>query len=325
MDGKTRKAVSLSLSVLIHAVLAIALVKIGVHYALPEGTVSDSAEIEVVGGNDGEQTQVVPAAGATSNSDEQNTVIQKAPEPKRPSISKAQQKMEDSLRKQVSDSDAKFMPVEEPHDVVSDEETDKPQQAEQQTEKPADDSDVATALPKKSSEDGTAQPVMPPQEQADAEKTDSEQPEATAAPLAPVETSASDQPQQAVNQNSGAVAGDQALQQNAALPPGQPQTGAAAPPYGTPGTMLDVRKLLERPGNRKPNYPWTARLRRQEGTVIIRAFIRPDGHVDMPVLEKSSGFQSLDEEAIRAYGGWRYEPGASGWVLKPFKFNLSGK
>lgn len=95
------------------------------------------------------------------------------------------------------------------------------------------------------------------------------------------------------------------------------------PKFGTPGSMIDEGKLIEQPGNSKPTYPFMARVRKQEGTVFIRAFIKKDGSVDVPILEKSSGHPVLDGEAIKTFSKWKYSPGLSGWYIKPFKFQLT--
>ncbi len=100
---------------------------------------------------------------------------------------------------------------------------------------------------------------------------------------------------------------------------------AQVPKFGTPGTMLDESKLEEVAGNRKPAYPWMARVRRQEGTVVIAAYIKPDGKVELPLIQKSSGFPLLDREAVSAYSQWRYKPQNSGWVIKSFIFKLVEK
>lgn len=94
------------------------------------------------------------------------------------------------------------------------------------------------------------------------------------------------------------------------------------PEFGTPGTMLDVTRLSEQPGNRKPSYPWMARLRRQQGTVVIKAYVKKDGTLDSVELYQSSGSALIDKEALGAYARWKYHPGSEGWVLKPFKFSL---
>ena len=121
-----------------------------------------------------------------------------------------------------------------------------------------------------------------------------------------------------------------------ATPEAAPQTSASetplqsselpestAPKFGTPGSMLDESKLTEMPGNKKPNYPWMARLRRQEGTVTVAAYIKANGQVDLPLVYKSSGSPLLDREVVDSYHKWKYKPGRAGWVIKSFNFRLT--
>jgi protein TonB len=108
--------------------------------------------------------------------------------------------------------------------------------------------------------------------------------------------------------------------------PGSPPEGIGPdkniPQFGTPGTTIDETKLSEAFGNHKPSYPWMARLRRQQGTVVIRAYISKDGSVSQTAIEQSSGSSLIDKEALQSYSRWKYQPGPTGWVLKPFKFSL---
>lgn len=103
------------------------------------------------------------------------------------------------------------------------------------------------------------------------------------------------------------------------------QPAQQVPQFGTPGTMLNETQLSVMPGNKAPSYPWTARLKKQEGTVVLRAFIRENGTVDQVSIHQSSGSAILDKEAAEKYFTWKYNPGKSGWVLKPFKFSLTSQ
>jgi TonB family protein len=94
------------------------------------------------------------------------------------------------------------------------------------------------------------------------------------------------------------------------------------PAYGTPGTNVDKNKLEGRPGNRKPRYPWMARLRRQQGTVTLLAYVKKDGSIDRIAVLRSSGFALLDESALDAFKSYKYRPGVEGWLEQPFTFNI---
>jgi periplasmic protein TonB len=88
------------------------------------------------------------------------------------------------------------------------------------------------------------------------------------------------------------------------------------------GATIDESKLTEAFGNHKPSYPYMSRLRRQQGTVILRAYVNADGSVNQVSVNTTSGFSALDEEARLTYQRWKYQPGLTGWVIKPFKFSL---
>lgn len=61
--------------------------------------------------------------------------------------------------------------------------------------------------------------------------------------------------------------------------------------------------------NPKPLYPPLARKRKWAGTVIIKTTVLSDGTSTMCVLHKSSGYEILDNSALRAVKKWRFLPG----------------
>jgi len=64
--------------------------------------------------------------------------------------------------------------------------------------------------------------------------------------------------------------------------------------------------------NPEPIYPASARLRRQEGLVLLRVDVAADGRASGVALEKSSGVSALDEAALEAVRGWEFEPARVG-------------
>jgi protein TonB len=108
----------------------------------------------------------------------------------------------------------------------------------------------------------------------------------------------------------------------AAIPATTPTEGTSTADATQKGATIDESKLTEAFGNHKPSYPYMARLRRQQGTVILHAYVNADGSVNQVTVSTSSGFPSIDEEARTTYGRWQYQPGLTGWVIKPFKFSL---
>jgi protein TonB len=57
-----------------------------------------------------------------------------------------------------------------------------------------------------------------------------------------------------------------------------------------------------------PEYSEEARRARHEGTVVLEAIVRKDGHIDLVHLVRSLGF-GLDQNAIDALRKWRFRPG----------------
>lgn len=64
--------------------------------------------------------------------------------------------------------------------------------------------------------------------------------------------------------------------------------------------------------NPKPNYPHQARLRRQEGLVVLSVRVTADGVPVEVRVKRSSNFELLDESALRAVRHWRFTPARKG-------------
>ncbi|WP_415887574.1 energy transducer TonB [Neptuniibacter sp. QD29_5] len=77
-----------------------------------------------------------------------------------------------------------------------------------------------------------------------------------------------------------------------------------------------------------PEYPRKAMRKRQQGTVLLRVLVGPQGRNLEVKLYKSSGYESLDEAAIEAVKGWQIEPAmidgqrVSAWVEVPVTFSI---
>ena len=81
--------------------------------------------------------------------------------------------------------------------------------------------------------------------------------------------------------------------------------------------------------NRPPTYPWLARLRGQEGTVILRVRVERDGRPSAVRVLHSSGYPILDEAARRAIHAWEFLPAHHGGLAVsseaelPVRFRLT--
>lgn len=78
----------------------------------------------------------------------------------------------------------------------------------------------------------------------------------------------------------------------------------------------------------KPRYPRKARRDGWEGTTLLRVLVDPDGAPGRVTVERTSGFDVLDEAAMKAVRRWRFHPARRGvaplssWVRIPVVFRL---
>jgi protein TonB len=103
-----------------------------------------------------------------------------------------------------------------------------------------------------------------------------------------------------------------------------------SPAFGlASGSGSDVG--LASPGlsaNLKPAYPELARLRGQEGLVVLLAEVDERGAAKSVSVQRSSGYGLLDEAAVSAVQRWRFRPArlagaaVAGRVLVPVEFRL---
>lgn len=86
---------------------------------------------------------------------------------------------------------------------------------------------------------------------------------------------------------------------------------------------------LNNPG---PRYPNASRRRREEGTVLLKVLVDAGGQPGQVLLERSSGFDALDEAALAVVRDhWKFEPArehdvpVSAWVVVPMQFSLKNR
>lgn len=81
--------------------------------------------------------------------------------------------------------------------------------------------------------------------------------------------------------------------------------------------------------NPLPKYPLLAREKGYEGTVYLRVLVRADGRVERLTVDRSSGYDILDQAAVDSVKDWAFFPAKKGgksvesWVLLPVKFALN--
>ncbi|PKO30124.1 MAG: energy transducer TonB [Betaproteobacteria bacterium HGW-Betaproteobacteria-7] len=80
--------------------------------------------------------------------------------------------------------------------------------------------------------------------------------------------------------------------------------------------------------NPAPRYPPISRRMGEEGKVILRVSVNPQGSADALEVRSSSGSSRLDESALKTVRNWKFIPAKRGdtavqsWVLVPIIFKL---
>lgn len=119
----------------------------------------------------------------------------------------------------------------------------------------------------------------------------------------------------------------------AAPPAPEPVAVAPAPtfvpaPPAPPAPVTQARFDAAYLNNPKPVYPASSRRLGEEGRVVLRVHVDPEGHATKIEIKSSSGFPRLDAAAQDAVARWRFVPARRGdepiaaWVLVPIVFSL---
>ena len=75
--------------------------------------------------------------------------------------------------------------------------------------------------------------------------------------------------------------------------------------------------------NPKPAYPPMSRRLGESGRVVVRVLIGPDGRAQEARIQRSSGYERLDQVALEtARDRWRYVPGTRGGTPEAMWFNV---
>ena len=83
--------------------------------------------------------------------------------------------------------------------------------------------------------------------------------------------------------------------------------------------------------NKQPEYPSLARRRGWQGRVIVAVEVLKNGAVGNVRIQKSSGYQILDESALETISNWLFQPGkrkgqpATMEIVVPIRFTLHGE
>lgn len=112
----------------------------------------------------------------------------------------------------------------------------------------------------------------------------------------------------------------------AAPPVPQPATAPAA--SSSAPVVTAARFNAAYLNNPEPKYPSLSRRLGEEGKVLLRVRVTPDGRAATVDIEKSSNYDRLDEAARQSVANWRFVPAKRGdeaieaTVLVPIVFRL---
>lgn len=113
-------------------------------------------------------------------------------------------------------------------------------------------------------------------------------------------------------------------------PPAPAPPVAAAPAAPAVAAVTAARFDAAYLNNPRPAYPMMSRRLREEGQVMLRVLVSPEGRPARVELRTGSGSNRLDRAAQEAVARWRFVPARRGdvaveaWVLVPIVFKLQG-
>ena len=144
-------------------------------------------------------------------------------------------------------------------------------------------------------------------------------PTAATAPTTPVSPVTAPSPV-SVQANDPAVAATPA-------PAPAPAAAAAPPPAPAPApaaaVVVQPSSSAAYLNNPRPEYPAMSKRLGETGRVVVRVLIGPDGRAQEARIQRSSGFDRLDQVALEtARDRWRYVPGTRGGVPEAMWFNV---
>ena len=114
-----------------------------------------------------------------------------------------------------------------------------------------------------------------------------------------------------------------------------PATAIAAPPENKAANAAPAEESFSQARfdandlrNPAPPYPSLSKRMGEEGKVVLRVSVNPEGTADSVDIKTSSGSPRLDESAQKTVRNWKFVPAKRGdapvqsWVLVPIIFKL---
>lgn len=74
--------------------------------------------------------------------------------------------------------------------------------------------------------------------------------------------------------------------------------------------------------NPPPVYPPVSKRLGEQGRVVLRVLINTEGRAEKAEIRESSGYERLDQAALKTVLQWRYVPGKRGGVPETMWFNV---
>lgn len=96
----------------------------------------------------------------------------------------------------------------------------------------------------------------------------------------------------------------------------RPAANATAVAVVLPSTSADYLN------NPAPPYPRQSKRLGEEGTVVIRVLITPEGRAEKAEIRTSSGYARLDDTALTTVKAWRFVPGKRNGLPEAMWFNV---
>jgi protein TonB len=109
----------------------------------------------------------------------------------------------------------------------------------------------------------------------------------------------------------------------------QPPAPPAPPAPPPPEPVTEPKGYAGYLNNPAPTYPSAAQLRHLQGRVVLKVHVLASGQPDSVDVAQSSGYDILDQAAIKAVTAWSFDPAKrgqkaiDGWVNIPINFKLS--
>lgn len=97
----------------------------------------------------------------------------------------------------------------------------------------------------------------------------------------------------------------------APIPPAEQQVAAMTPPLAA-ASVVPPQPIPGLASNRKPDYPLAARMRGQQGRVVLRVEVSAAGAPLSVKILSTSGHVILDKAALAAVEEWRFQPATKG-------------